>query len=139
MSSLRAFIETVRIYKEQNVCDHLWQYGARLKAGMNQVAKECGLSEHFKMDGPAISLNYLTYDAEHQLSPAFRTLFSQEMVRHGVLMPWLAVSLAHGNEQLDETLRAVKASLEIYTRALTDGIDKYLEGPAIKPVFRKFN
>jgi glutamate-1-semialdehyde 2,1-aminomutase len=36
-------------------------------------------------------------------------------------------------------LDAVKKSLQIYKRALENGIEKYLKGNAIKPVFRKFN
>lgn len=54
-------------------------------------------------------------------------------------MPWIAVSLAHGDEELDMTISAAKRALEIYRRALDEGVERYLEGPVIKPVFRKFN
>jgi len=139
MSGLGAFIETVRIYREREVCSHLWSYGARLRDGMVAVAKECGVSEYFAMDGPAISLNYVTRDADGAPSAKFRTLFSQEMVRSGVLMPWIAVSLAHGDRELDMTLSAARKALSVYAAALGDGIERHLVGDAVKPVFRQFN
>jgi glutamate-1-semialdehyde 2,1-aminomutase len=61
------------------------------------------------------------------------------MVRHGVLMPWIALSWRHGNEELALTERALDAALAIYAKALEDGVDRYLQGPVIKPVFRKYN
>lgn len=139
MSGLGAFIETVRIYREQNVCRHLWDYGARLRDGLIAVAAESGVGDHFTIDGPAISLNYLTRDADGQLSAKFRTLFSQEMVREGVLMPWVAVSLAHSDAELELTLKAAKKALGVYAAALERGVDRYLEGPEVKPVFRRYN
>jgi glutamate-1-semialdehyde 2,1-aminomutase len=139
MSGLRAFIETVQVYRQHDVCRHLWRYGERLREGFEKLANECGVSAHFNLEGPAISLNYVTRDASGNSSMPFRTLFSQEMVRHGVLMPWIAVSLAHGEAELDLTFDAAKNALCIYAQALEHGVDKYLEGPPIKPVFRKTN
>jgi glutamate-1-semialdehyde 2,1-aminomutase len=68
-----------------------------------------------------------------------RTLFCQEMVRHGVLLPWIALSYRHGAEELALTEKALDATFEVYRRALADGPERYLEGPVIKPVFRKHN
>jgi glutamate-1-semialdehyde 2,1-aminomutase len=139
MSGLGAFIETVNVYRQQDVCGHLWRYGQQLRDGLLEVARRHGLQNHFMIDGPAICLNYLTRDGAGEVSPAFRTLFSQEMIREGVLMPWIAVSLAHGATELEMTLSAADKALAVYKKALADGIDKYLHGPVVKPVFRKFN
>ena len=70
---------------------------------------------------------------------AFRTLYSQEMIENGVLMPWIAISTAHGQTELDMTLSAVRKALKVYAKALEDGYEKYLRGAVIKPVFRRFN
>ena len=139
MSGLRAFIETVRVYREQDVCRRLWEYGARLRDGMNEVARECGVGAQFTFEGPAISLGYVTRDAEGNPSAALRTLFSQEMIKARVLMPWVAISLAHGDDELAKTLEAARGALSVYANALQDGVARYLEGPAVKPVFRKYN
>ncbi len=139
MSGLGAFMETVRVYQEENVCRHLWDYGARLRDGMNAIARAYGVENCFSMDGPAISLNYVTRDVSGVVSTKFRTLFSQEMVRNGVLMPWIAVSQSHGDVELNMTFAAVEKALRVYASALEDGVEKFLEGPEIKPVFRKYN
>jgi len=34
---------------------------------------------------------------------------------------------------------AIERSFAVYRKALEEGVDKYLVGPAIKPVFRKHN
>ncbi len=139
MSSLRAFIETVKVYKERNVCQHLWHYGEKLRNGLLDLSEEFGISDQFGVDGPPISMNYVTRDASGILSMEFRTLFAQEMARNGVLMSWIAVSLSHGETELQMTLDAARKSLQVYARALNDGVSNYLEGPAVKPVFRKYN
>jgi glutamate-1-semialdehyde 2,1-aminomutase len=139
MSGLGAFIETVKVYRERDVCKHLWEFGKKLKNGLIELAKKNDVNYQFKIDGPAISLNYVARDAAGEVSPSFRTLFSQEMIKNGVLMPWIAISLAHGDTELDITLKAADRALAVYKKALSEGIDKYLEGPAVKPVFRRFN
>jgi len=139
MSGMAAFIETVRVYRERAVCEHLWRYGDKLRAGLRAVAAECGVADRFKLDGPAVALNYLTFDAAGKPSLELRTLFSQEMIRNGVLMPWIAFSLAHGDSELDLTLTAARKALAVYAKALSDGVGRYLEGAAIKPVFRTHN
>lgn len=60
---------------------------------------------------------------------AFRTLFSQEMINNGVLMPWIALSYAHGEKEMEFTLEAVRKALIVYSNALIDGVEKYLKEP----------
>lgn len=139
MNGMGAFIEAVKIYKEQNVINHLWQFGEKLFNGFNAVSESLGLKDHFYSDGGFVAMNYVTKDQSGAVSFPFRTLFSQEMIKNGVLIPWIAQSFAHGDAELKLTLDAAEKSLKIYKKALSEGIDKYLQGPAIKPVFRTHN
>jgi glutamate-1-semialdehyde 2,1-aminomutase len=139
MASLSALLETIDIYEELPVVDSLWRYGARLLAGLEKLAREAGVAEAFKIQGNAISMNYVTFDAAGVPSLPLRTLFSQEMIRHGVLMPWIAPSFAHGDAEFDATMEAARKALAVYARALEKGVENYLVGPAIRPVFRQFN
>jgi glutamate-1-semialdehyde 2,1-aminomutase len=139
MCGLGAFIETMSIYQESDVCRYLWGYGAKLKAGMNNIASDLGIGEFFEVIGSAISLNYVTRDAQGSVSAAFRTLFAQEMIKNRVLIPWIAVSFSHTDKELELTLDACYKALQIYKEALAKGIDKYLVGSEVKPVFRKHN
>lgn len=139
MSGLGAFVETVKQYKKLDVCNQIEQTGKALIDGFNQIAKDLEIERYFEMVGTPFSPNYLTKDASKTLSLPFRTLFSQEMIKNGVLMPWVAISYAHKEEEIKIALEAGKKALMVYKKALQEGIDNYLQGDVIKPVFRKFN
>jgi glutamate-1-semialdehyde 2,1-aminomutase len=106
---------------------------------MNRKAKEHGIESSFKAGGVACSPYFATLDSNGINSLALRTLFSQEMISNGVLMPWVALAYRHTEEDLAFTDNALDSAFNIYARALSEGISKYLRGPVIKPVFRKYN
>ena len=139
MCGLGAFVATVKFMKQHNVVEHLWSYGNKLMAMMQSKAEEHGIRQNFKAGGSACSPYYLTLDSTGANSLPLRTLFSQEMIKNGVLMPWIALSYRHGTEELAITERALDATFSVYRKALDEGVEKYLDGPAIKPVFRKHN
>jgi glutamate-1-semialdehyde 2,1-aminomutase len=125
--------------QQHNVVEHLWDYGRKLIDMMQRQADSHGIGHSFKAGGIACSPYYLTLDASGANSLELRTLFSQELVRNGVLMPWIALCYRHGEEEFAATERAVDEAFKIYRLALDKGVEKYLIGPAIKPVFRKHN
>ena len=45
----------------------------------------------------------------------------------------------HADADIDRTIDAVGETLRVYRQALEDGVEKYLVGPPVKPVFRNFN
>ena len=139
MTALAAFLTASRICEEEDVPAHLWAYGASLRDGLSALAADHGLADHFVLEGPAVALNYVTRGADGTPSAEMRTLFSQEMIRQGVLIPWISLAQAHGAEELDLTLRAADKAFEIYAKALEDGPAAHLNGPAVKPVFRPTN
>jgi len=139
MSGLGAFVAAMKFMQENDVVGHLWSYGSKLISLMQQRAEAYGVGHSFKAGGIPCSPHYATLDAAGNNSLALRTLFSQELVRNGILMPWVALSFRHGDAELVATERALDSTFAIYRKALEDGIDKYLDGPVIKPVFRKFN
>lgn len=139
MSGLGAFIATVGFMERNHVVEHIWDYGRSLMTLMEGLANEYGIGESFKVGGYPCSPYFLTLDAQGGNSLPLRTLFLQEMIDNGVLMPWIALSFRHGREELALTERALRATFGIYRRALAEGVDKYLNGPVIKPVFRKHN
>ena len=139
MAGLGAFVETVAFIRRNGVVEHLWEYGRKLMDMMRRVAEHHGVAESFKVCGVPCSPNYLTLDAEGGVSLPMRTLFSKEMLRNGVLMPWIALSWRHGDEELQITEKALDAALSVYRKALEESVERYLDEPAIKPVFRKYN
>lgn len=139
MAGLGAFVATVKFMQENKVVEYLWDYGRQLISMMQQKAQEHSIADSFKVGGAACSPFYMTLDKSGANSLALRTLFSQEMIRNGVLMPWIALSYRHGEQELALTGQALEKAFAVYARALEEGTEKYLNGPVIKPVFRKFN
>lgn len=139
MSGLGAFVETMKYMDEHKVVEHMWDYGAKLIKLMNETAKSFGVEKNFVAGGIECSPYYLTFDNDGQNSLGLRTLFSQEMIKNGVLIPWIALSYAHGEKELEITKNALEKTFDVYKKAVEEGYEKYLVGDAIKPVFRKYN
>lgn len=137
--SLAAAIATINIYQKENVIDFLYQQGQRLADGINQSVTELGLINHFGVMGRASNLVYFTLDEQQKPSQRFRTLFLQETLQRGLILPSLIVSYSHKNEDIDRTIEAIHEALIIYKKALSEGIEKYLHGRPVQPVFRKHN
>jgi glutamate-1-semialdehyde 2,1-aminomutase len=139
MCGLGAFIKTIELYKRDNVITSIWNYGQKLMDGMNGIAAKLGIEKYFAVQGYPCSPVYMTLNAAGEADLALRTLFSQEMIRNKVIMAWMALSNSHGAAELDLTLSAVEKSLSVYSQALEKGTGSYLNGKAVKPVFRKYN
>lgn len=139
MAGMGAFVATLAYLQREPVIEHLWRYGQQLIDLINGAAKEFGVEKSLQADGIACSPYYTTLDRDGKPSLELRTLLAQEMVRGGVLMPWIALSYRHREPELALTETALRAMLPVYRRALNEGCAGLLEGEAIKPVFRKFN
>jgi glutamate-1-semialdehyde 2,1-aminomutase len=139
MSALGAFVETVKFIQKNNVIEHFWDYGKKLINLMNEMAKKYKIEKYFKAGGVECSPYYLTLNKKGEISLGLRTLFSQEMIKNGVLMPWIAISYSHGEKELEITKNALEKTFEVYKKAVDEGYEKYLDGHVIKPVFRKYN
>jgi glutamate-1-semialdehyde 2,1-aminomutase len=139
MNGLAAFIKTVEIMKRDGIIEKIWEYGKKLIDGMNNIAKELGIADNFKLVGYPCSPNYLTFDNNGEASLELRTLFAQEMIKNKVLIPWIALSSSHGETELEITLNATRKSLEVIKLALENSIENYLVGSPVKPVFRSHN
>lgn len=137
--ALAAARAVMRTYAAEPVVEHLRTQGERLRQGVAQAARDQGVGAQFQVTGPACCLAYATRDAEGQPSQAFRTLFLQETIRRGLLLPSFVISYAHTPAIVDETVARVHEALGVYRRALEDGIGAHLLGRAVKPVFRTHN
>lgn len=136
---LAAAMATMKIYREQNVIQHLYDAGDALRAGIEKSIKELNLVGYFGLFGKSCCIMYGTKDRDLQPSQPFRTLFLQETIKRGLLMPSFIVSYSHTQKDIEETIEKVHEALVIYRKALDEDVAKYVEGSYIKPVFRKFN
>jgi glutamate-1-semialdehyde 2,1-aminomutase len=136
--AMAAAIATMRIYENEPVTEHLERIGNLLRDGVQAHVSRLGLHEYFDCAGRGCCLLFRTRDADKAPSQPFRTLFMQEMIDHGVIAPSFVVSYSHREQDIEKTVDAAGQALEIYAKALTDGIDKYLQGRPVKPALRAF-
>jgi glutamate-1-semialdehyde 2,1-aminomutase len=80
---------------------------------------------------------FATRGADNQPSQPLRTLFLQETIKRGVLMPSLVVSYSHTDSDLEQTLEAIDGALGSSAQALEDGVDRFLVGPPSRIVFER--
>jgi glutamate-1-semialdehyde 2,1-aminomutase len=137
--ALAAALATMDVYGSEPVIETLRARGERLRAGVDEVVASLGLTGYFEVFGQPSNLVFATRDADHRPSQPLRTLFMQEMVRRGILAPSFVVTYSHGEAEIDRTIEVVAESLDIYSKALEGGVDRYLQGRSIKPVYRRFN
>jgi glutamate-1-semialdehyde 2,1-aminomutase len=136
---LAAALETMRIYQREPVIDVLWSQGRRLATGINKSIDEHKLNGYFEVVGKPCNLVYATRNNDKQPSQPFRTLFLQETIKRGILAPSLIVSYSHTDSDIDKTIDVVHEALYFYRKALDEGVEKYLIGRAVKPIWRRFN
>jgi glutamate-1-semialdehyde 2,1-aminomutase len=137
--ALAAAVETIRVYHERDVVGFLWQQGEFLRRLVDRSIAENRLEGLFELRGRPCNLVFVTRDENRNPSQSFRTLFMQEMIRRGVIAPSFVVSFSHSDWDIQQTAEAVFEALVVYRKALNEGVDKYLEGRPVKPVFRKRN
>lgn len=137
--ALAAAIANIKFFKENQVIERLDEQGRKLKEGVNHASGELGIQDHVRIIGPNCCSVYTTSDQDGKPSQPFRTLFIQETMKRGLLMPSSIVSYSHSDRDIEETVEKIHESLVVYKKALGEGVDKYLVGRPVAPVFRKYN
>ena len=92
------------------------------------------------MTGYDVRPAYTILNEHKKPSMIARTLFLQETIKRGILMPYIVPSYAHKNANIRQLLEVVEETLHIIKKA---GCEKkmlsLIDGDIVKPVFRKFN
>ena len=136
---LSAALETMKIYEREPVVETLWRQGERLAKGIRMSIDENKLADFIPIMGRPCCLVYGTRDNDKNPSQPFRTLLLQETMKRGILAPSLVVSYSHADADIDRTIEVFHEAFHIYRKALDEGIEKYLVGRPVKPVWRRFN
>lgn len=137
--AMAAAIANIKFYKTHNVIERLYEQGTKLEQGVMMASRDLKLEDKVAIVGPPCCSVYTSRDQNNQPSQSFRTLFMQETMKRGLLMPSTIVSYSHGDREIDETVEKVHDALIVYRKALDEGIEKYLIGRSVQPVWRKYN
>lgn len=133
---------TIAELRERDAIAHVWRVGAELQAGLEAAARDAGVCDVVSCSGYPCS-PLLSFDGagDPDRGDQLRTLFLQETVALGVLMPYIAPSLSHGDAEVQRTVEVAAQAFACIRDVLDDGapIEAYLKGPAVKPVFPRFN
>lgn len=135
---LAAALGTIETYEREPVIEHMHRQGERLADGVREVVQRHGIADHLHTSGRASNLVYRTLDPAGRPSQPYRTLFMQELVRHGILGPSFVMSYSHSATDIDDTIDAIDRAAVVYAKALEHGTDGLLQGASVKPVFRRF-
>jgi glutamate-1-semialdehyde 2,1-aminomutase len=131
--------EVMRIYKSEPVIKTLWERGEQLSKGVSKCIEDLRLDGHFAVLGRPCCLVYGTRDQEKKPSQTFRTLFLQETIKRGLLAPSFVVNYSHSEADIQRTVDAVHGALQVYRKALDEGVEKYLVGRSVQPAFRRYS
>jgi len=134
--ALAAAVRCMQILESEPVLPSLARLGQRLRSEGERLVAAQGLSEHFQFIGHPWCLSYVLRDTGGGESLPLRTLWLQEMIRGGILMPSLVVGYAHGADDIDWTLEVMEAGLRVLAAAIEDGVERFLIGPSILPIDR---
>jgi glutamate-1-semialdehyde 2,1-aminomutase len=138
-TGLAAYLAVSQAYVERDIVAEMEAQGSKLRSGLEQVAKECGLEQHVIFTGRPSCLIFTTKDHNGQPSQELRTLFIQELLRRGVLGQSLVISAAHTDTDINQTIDAATGALEVYTRAIEAGTTEgLLMGRPVAPAVREF-
>ncbi|MFT5755358.1 MAG: glutamate-1-semialdehyde 2,1-aminomutase [Alteromonadaceae bacterium] len=138
--SIAAAIKTIQIIKEQKVIKHFWHVGQTLKKGIKQAALQAGISSYVNVGGydckPSLSL----VNEQGQPCMKLRTLFLQETIKQGLMIPYIVPCLAHTDKIITAAIDNIGNAFDVIYQGINqDRIDHLIQGHIVKPVFRKFN
>jgi glutamate-1-semialdehyde 2,1-aminomutase len=137
--SLAAAMAVMDTYVAEGIAERLHAIGARLAAGVREVAAAAGVADHVVVRGRECNLVFATLDQAGKPSQEYRTLFLRQLVLGGVIGPSFVVSSALTEADIDHTVEVVARACTVYRQALDAGDPTpWLGGRPVKPVFRRF-
>ncbi|WP_435832015.1 glutamate-1-semialdehyde 2,1-aminomutase [Nocardia rhamnosiphila] len=134
---LAAFRAVVHAYATTDPVGRMETAGRRLRTGIEEITAGLGIGDRLCLAGRPSCLLFRTLDPDGNPSQEFRTLFLQELLRHGVLGQSFVTSAAHTDRDIDHTIEAGRHAAAVYRRALDQGtVTGLLEGRPVAPALR---
>lgn len=138
--ALAAAIASIKYTRDNNTIESDYKKGEKIKELVNALIKKHQLEKHIEIKGHPCWLLMVFKDKMGHASDGFKTLFYQEVIKHGILFRGtFNISVSHTENDIQTTMEGFDKALAVYAKAIEDGYEKYLIGEPIKPVFRKYN
>jgi glutamate-1-semialdehyde 2,1-aminomutase len=137
--SLAAAAATMRKLQREPVLETIAARGGALIDGVNGLIASSGCAGFLSTSGHPAWTFVAFSDGGGFTSWQIKTLFMQEMLSRGVLTYGTHnMNYSHSEADIDRTLEAADEALKVYRKALDEGVDRYLLGQSVKPVFRRY-
>lgn len=138
--AMAASIATIKEFKSTDIISKNHALGDYLIVGIQRILNLKSLDKYIDI----IPCNWLTIftfkNRNGVISSGLRTLMMQEMIQRGVLFQGAFVPcFAHTLDDIDYFIKAFELSCDVYSKALDEGYEGFLDGEIAKPVFRKHN
>ena len=128
--SLAAAKATINEFQTKKVINHIWKQGNKIKNSYNSLAKQFGVRTKCIGYGCETIMNFENLN--------MKSLFIQEMAKQGILIRGVQnTSFSHSNKDIIDTLICLEKAMKKMGIAQEKGVEKYLEGIPVQPVFRK--
>jgi len=139
--SLAAAKATIAVLREQNVPAYLERQGAKLRDGVQAIARDLGMTYVSCVGLPARTMVSFASTGAASAAGALemKSLVQQELFKRGLLWGGFHnLSLAHGDAEIEHTLASWRDVLPILRAAVGEGrVREMLRGSPVEPVFRK--
>lgn len=135
VTGLAAAIATIKELQDKKVPDYINSIGLKLCEGLKQTLDYQRMYNLIKFSPASRHCNpQLTFS-----SMEIKTLWDQCMIERGILMPYIAPSFSHGEQEVQQTIEAADYALNVCRKAIDEGNikERLLNGHCEKPVFRK--
>ncbi len=122
-TALAAANATLDVMERENYWAHVWRLGAKLQAGFKTLAKEYQLDSFADCIGLAPWTVTTFVDHGKWSGMQLKTLFQQEMLRHGILFSGSQfISLSHTDADIETTIAAYREAMRVVRFALDSSI-----------------
>jgi glutamate-1-semialdehyde 2,1-aminomutase len=137
--AIGAGIKTIEEFQKHNVVVYNQSIGDSMIAKLKTAISSHQLGNHIEIMECNWNIGLVFRNVEKQISNEARTLVMQEMIKRGILFQGSFVPCySHTQNDVQFFVNAFEESLKVYKDGLDKGFNRYLVGPSVKPVFRKY-
>jgi glutamate-1-semialdehyde 2,1-aminomutase len=139
-TGLAACMATVKECARLDTTRHVWTTGKRLVEGFRSLANSERVEQFVRIVGFDCNPQIVCTRDTGEYWPELSAVFHEELISHGVLIPWISITQSHGEKELAKTFDALAHGMRQVRDAIDAGrVASAFEGDAPKPVFRPFN
>ena len=137
--SMAGSLAALEILEKDGVYEHMWNLGAMLKEGLEDLIKKYGLGDVILVSGlpPHCGVEFEDVGSLDYLD--INSIFSQTMIHNGIITVGINnINLSHTEAEINAYLNAAEEAMINITKAIEqDSTEGILIGKKVDPVFKR--